>query len=70
MKKELLFSEFFKEIPIGESILLTGGGFIDTMYCIRGTLTGNITSAVKTMVYGGTIWGMARLAGVIAGCSH
>jgi hypothetical protein len=70
MKKELKLNSRLKELTDEESVKITGGGdIIETLKCIRGTLL-NGNGSVRTVLLGMTIWGMARMAGVVTGCSQ
>ena len=69
MKHKLKLNDRLTELSREESIHLSGGGdILNTLKCIRGTLTSG-TGAVRTLLLGATIWGMARMAGVVVGCS-
>ena len=71
MKKELIISKDFVEISNTEAASIIGGGDIgDFLRCVRGTLIGNSGGAGRTFVLGITIWGMARMMGVMAECAN
>lgn len=68
MKQETLFHNAV--LPVDDAKRLRGGGIIDTLRCVNGTVRHSASSMLKSIVLGGTIWGVARMVGIIEECSH
>jgi bacteriocin-like protein len=70
MKKLHVTNEALKEISREELKNITGGGeIVNYLQCVSATLTGGGGGGIRSFVLGVTIFGMARMCGVMVGCS-
>ncbi len=71
MKTKIEFLEARFQISTEEARAVTGGGeILDWLKCVRGTLTNGVGGSGRTLVLGGTLWGLARLMGVMVQCAN
>ncbi|HRE53037.1 MAG TPA: hypothetical protein PK339_16580 [Flavitalea sp.] len=67
MQKDLLTNLNLRELNSVEYTSITGGGGMSIhLKCVRNAY---MNSPAKTVLLGGTIWGMARTLGIIVGCA-
>ena len=71
MKKLNTTADGSRELSREEAIGIIGGGdgFVTYLKCVSATLTSG-GGGLRTAVLGSTVFGMARLFGVLVGCSN
>ncbi|MBL7734419.1 MAG: hypothetical protein JNL51_03090 [Chitinophagaceae bacterium] len=67
MRKDLLTKLNLRELDPAEYASITGGNAVaDHLRCVRDAY---MNSPAKTVLLGGTIWGIVRTLGIIVGCA-
>lgn len=73
MKKQLITTNHLPELTFDECNRITGGGDIkSTVKCIVYALAGKGGGGggMRTFLLGPTLWGLARVVGVVVGCAN